>query len=479
MVAMSTDNKDQIRKEDIIDFPHDNPKAVLYPTKKWLYVCEREYFQTPSGAHSENRVTLGKVWQGKFYTLDEFKRLFKRDGSPRVYPSKRKYNKRNKLDTTMDQSSLGNNTLNSDGQNIVIKLGTSTLTQGTNELNRAHMLEIVRVVAKMREQGHRVTLVSSGAMAAGREVVKHYATLPSVLSSKQLLASVGQGYLIEVWSNLFAIYGIHIGQLLLTRADLENRERFLNARDTLFALLDNGIVPVINENDALSTAEIKVGDNDTLGAITACAIEADKLILLTDQKGLYDADPRTNPEAKLIRQVDKIDESIIKLAGGSGTNLGTGGMSTKVKAAKIATQGGVEVIIASGKDPSIMLDLINEQGEGTFFKTANKSTELRKIWLSSTTKPAGKLIVDDGAAKALCERGSSLLPSGIVKVSGEFLRGAVIEIDDLNGKSLAKGIVRYTAQECEQIRGCKSDEIENKLGFSHGVVIHRNDLVLI
>lgn len=472
---MSKDNKEQIRKEDIIDFPLDNPKAVLYPTKKWLYVCEREYFQTPAGANSENRVTLGKVWQGKFYTLDAFRRLFKRDGSPRENPVKRQSN----LDNTMEQASVSKANLADDGQNIVIKLGTSTLTQGKNELNRAHMLEIVRVVAQMKEQGHRVTLVSSGAMAAGRELIKHYANLPPLLSSKQLLASVGQGRLIEVWSNLFAIYGIHIAQLLLTRADLENRERFLNARDTLFALLDNGVVPIINENDALSTAEIKVGDNDTLGAITACAIEADKLILLTDQKGLYDADPRVNPDAKLIKIVEKIDDKIIKLAGGSGTTLGTGGMSTKVKAAKIATQGGVELIIASGSDPSIMLDLINDQGEGTFFKTAVKPTELRKVWLASTTKPTGSIIVDDGALRALTERGSSLLPSGMLKVEGEFLRGAVIKIKGLNGVTFAKGIVRYTSQECEHICGCKSDEIESKLGFSHGVVIHRNDLVLM
>lgn len=461
----------KLRKEDIKNFPLDNPKAVLYQTKKWLYVCEREYFATPSGAHSENRVTLGKVWQGQFYTLDEFKRLFKRDGSPRIYPKKRQYNKSKNMEA--------NEQLSKEGQNIVIKLGTSTLTQGKNELNRAHMLEIVRVVAQMRALGHKVTLVSSGAMAAGRELIKHYASLPSVLSSKQLLASVGQGRLIEVWASLFAIYNINIGQLLLTRADLENRERFLNARDTLFALLDNGVVPVINENDALSTAEIKVGDNDTLGAITACALEADKLILLTDQKGLYDADPREHPEAQLIREITKIDERIIKLAGGSGTTLGTGGMSTKVKAAKIATQGGVELIIASGQNPSIMLDLINEQGEGTFFRTAQKPTELRKIWLASTTKPTGKIMVDIGAAQALVQRGSSLLPSGIKSITGEFLRGAVVEIINEQGEALAKGIVRYTAQECEHLCGCQLHEIEEILGFSHGVVIHRNDLVLV
>lgn len=364
------------------------------------------------------------------------------------------------------------------GLSIVIKVGSSTLTSGKSGLDRAQMLEIVRTIAKIKALGHKVTLVSSGAMAAGREVVKDSASLPPVLSSKQLLASVGQGRLIEVWESLFAIYGIHIGQLLLTRADLENRERFLNARDTLFALLDHGIVPVINENDALSTAEIKVGDNDTLGAITAIAIEADKLILLTDQKGLYDADPRSNPNAQLIREVSKIDERVISLAGGSGTTLGTGGMSTKVKAASIATKAGVEMIIASGAEPQIMLDLIQGKGEGTFFKTEKSSVELRKVWLASTTKPAGTIVVDKGATTALVDRGSSLLPSGIVDVKGEFLRGSVVEITDQSGQAFAKGIVRYTDAELRLIKGHKTDEIEGILGFSHGVTVHRNDLVI-
>ncbi len=379
------------------------------------------------------------------------------------------------INTTAEQRQL-----DSHPQSIVVKVGSSTLTAGKTELNRAHMLEIVRTIALMMAQGHRVTLVSSGAMAAGRELMRNAAPLPPLLSSKRLLASVGQSRITEVWEDLFAIYNIHIGQLLLTRSDLENRERYLNARDTLFALLDNGIVPVINENDALATADIKIGDNDTLAAITATAIEADKLILLTDQKGLYDDNPRTNPDAKLIREVTKIDERIVRLAGGSGTSLGTGGMATKVKAASIATQGGVEMIIASGQNPSLMLDLIHNRGEGTFFRTGNggKTMERRKLWLSATTLPAGKLVVDAGAHKALVERGSSLLPSGIKDVQGDFLRGSVVEIVNEEGKVIGKGIVRYNSNECMLIQGCQSHEIESKLGFSNGVAVHRNDLVL-
>lgn len=362
-------------------------------------------------------------------------------------------------------------------QSIVIKLGSSTLTLGSKHLNRAHMLEIVRVIAKLKELGHKVTLVSSGAMAAGRELITNSAELPHVLSSKQLLASVGQGRLIEVWESLFSIYGIHIGQILLTRADLENRERFLNARDTLFALLEHDIVPVINENDALSTAEIKVGDNDTLSAITASAIEADKLILLTDQKGLYNADPRKDSNAQLIREVTCIDDHILSLAGGAGSSLGTGGMFTKVKAAKIATKAGVELIIASGKDPLLILDLVEGKGEGTFFR-ANQAKDLRKVWLESTTRASGKIIIDDGAKEALLNLGSSLLPSGIKEVQGEFLRGAVVEVDNLAGKNLGKGIVRYSHTDLKAIMGAKLDDVESILGFSNGVAIHRNDLVL-
>lgn len=363
-------------------------------------------------------------------------------------------------------------------QSIVIKIGSTTLTASGTALNRVSMLEIVRVIAKLKAEGHKVTLVTSGAIAAGREVIKDHHLLPKQLSSKQLLASVGQGRLIEVWESLFAIYNIQIGQILLTRADLESRERFVNARDTLFALLEHDIVPVINENDAVSTSEIKVGDNDTLSAITACAIEADKLILLTDQKGLYDDNPDKNPNAQLIREVNVIDDQILALAGGSGTALGTGGMATKVKAAKIATEGGVELIIAAGSNPGQIPDLIEGRGEGTFFRTKHSSLELRKIWLSATTVPQGKLYLDVGAVQAVKERGSSLLPSGITKVVGEFPRGAVVALYSPDEHAIGKGIVRYNNTECSLIKGKRSSEIESILGFSHGVMVHRNDLVL-
>lgn len=361
---------------------------------------------------------------------------------------------------------------------IVIKLGTSTLTCGSLHLNKAHMLEIVRAVAALKNEGYRVLLVSSGAVAAGREQLSD-PTLPPLLSSKQMLASVGQSKLMELYERFFSIYDIHIGQLLLTRADLDSRERFLNAKDTLFALLDHGIIPIINENDAVSTQEIKVGDNDNMAALTGILSDADMVILLTDQLGIYDKDPRENKDAKLITTVDKIDESIIKIAGGSGTSLGTGGMSTKVKAAKIATMAGITLVVASGHDPQIIKDIVKYKAKATYFKAQSSDIKTRKVWLQAVNKAIGSVIVDSGAKDALIHDGSSLLPSGIKEVVGNFERGSCIAINDESNNRLAMGICRYNSDEINLIKGLKSSAIESTLGFSHGdVVVHRDDLWL-
>lgn len=228
----------------------------------------------------------------------------------------------------------------SESQTLVVKLGTSVLTGGSRRLNRAHIVELVRQCAQLHAMGHRIVIVTSGAIAAGREHLG-YPELPATIASKQLLAAVGQSRLIQLWEQLFSIYGIHVGQMLLTRADMEDRERFLNARDTLRALLDNSIVPVINENDAVATAEIKVGDNDNLSALAAILAGADKLLLLTDQPGLFTADPRSNPQAELIKDVYGIDDALRAIAGDSVSGLGTGGMGTKLQAADVACRAGL------------------------------------------------------------------------------------------------------------------------------------------
>ncbi|WP_206355543.1 glutamate 5-kinase [Vibrio maerlii] len=364
-------------------------------------------------------------------------------------------------------------------QTIVVKLGTSVLTGGTLALDRAHMVELVRQCAELIKQGHSVVMVSSGAIAAGREHL-NYPALPNSMASKQLLAAVGQSQLIQAWESLFAIYGLKIGQMLLTRADLDDRERFLNARDTINALVDNGIIPIVNENDAVATSEIKVGDNDNLSALVGILCGADKLLLLTDQKGLFTADPRKDPNAELIKEVKTIDDTLRKIAGGSGTTLGTGGMATKLQAADIARRAGIEVIIAAGSAENVVFDALSANPQGTRFLPLEEALENRKRWILAGPAAAGDIVIDDGATNAVINKGSSLLAKGVVRVSGEFSRGGVIRVLNAQGKLIARGISSYSSQDLAKISGKHSKDITDILGYDYGSeVIHRDDLVVI
>ncbi|MCU8438033.1 glutamate 5-kinase [Vibrio vulnificus] len=362
---------------------------------------------------------------------------------------------------------------------IVVKLGTSVLTGGTLALDRAHMVELARQCAELKKQGHSVVVVSSGAIAAGREHLG-YPALPNAMASKQLLAAVGQSQLIQTWESLFALYGIKIGQMLLTRADLEDRERFLNARDTINALVDNGIIPVVNENDAVATSEIKVGDNDNLSALVGILCGADKLLLLTDQKGLYTADPRKDPNAELIKEVKVIDDTLRKIAGGSGTTLGTGGMATKLQAADIARRAGIEVIIAAGRGQNVIFDALSPLPQGTRFLPCEEALENRKRWILAGPAASGDIVIDQGAVKAVVEKGSSLLAKGVTKVLGEFSRGEVVRVTDAQGHLVARGIASYSNQDMAKIAGKHSKDIISILGYDYGSeVIHRDDMVVI
>ncbi|ELE2042862.1 glutamate 5-kinase [Vibrio vulnificus] len=362
---------------------------------------------------------------------------------------------------------------------IVVKLGTSVLTGGTLALDRAHMVELARQCAELKKQGHSVVVVSSGAIAAGREHLG-YPALPNAMASKQLLAAVGQSQLIQTWESLFALYGIKIGQMLLTRADLEDRERFLNARDTINALVDNGIIPVVNENDAVATNEIKVGDNDNLSALVGILCGADKLLLLTDQKGLYTADPRKDPNAELIKEVKVIDDTLRKIAGGSGTTLGTGGMATKLQAADIARRAGIEVIIAAGRGQNVIFDALSPAPQGTRFLPCEEALENRKRWILAGPAASGDIVIDQGAVKAVVEKGSSLLAKGVTKVLGEFSRGEVVRVTDAQGHLVARGIASYSNQDMAKIAGKHSKDIISILGYDYGSeVIHRDDMVVI
>lgn len=363
-------------------------------------------------------------------------------------------------------------------QRIVVKLGTSVLTGGSRELNPAQMVEMARQCAHLHQEGHEVILCSSGAQAAGKAALG-FPPLPATLANKQMFAAVGQSKLMGMWDSFFDIYGLHVGQILLTRADTENRQRFLNARDTFAALLEQRIVPVVNENDAVANEEIKVGDNDNLSALVAVLAGADLLVLLTDQPGLFTADPRTHPEAELIREVHTIDESLRALAGGSRSGLGVGGMATKLQAADIARRAGTSVVIAAGSVPNGLLRIAAGEDVGTRFP-ALESVEARKHWILAGQAPSGALVVDAGAANALRHRGRSLLPAGIVAVEGTFERGDTVYVRESSGPPLARGISRYNSGDLQRIRGCQSGQIAEQLGYDYGpVAVHRNDLILL
>lgn len=361
---------------------------------------------------------------------------------------------------------------------LIIKLGTSVLTSGSQHLDRVHMAEIVRQCAVLHSQGHQLIVCTSGAIAAGRERLSHPA-LPDTLAAKQMLAAVGQSRLMHVWESLFQMHEIHVGQVLLTRADVTDRHRFLNARDTLQTLLDHRIIPIINENDAVATAEIKVGDNDNLSALVALLTEAELLLLLTDQPGLFTADPRTHPDAELIPEVHAIDDTLRRMAGVSVSGLGVGGMATKLQAADVARRAGADVVIASGHAPDVILRTVARENLGTRFPALDTPLANRKRWIFAGPAPSGILVIDAGATRALSQHGSSLLPAGITTVSGTFERGDTVSIRGPHQADLARGITRYDSADLERIQGRQSDEIVQILGYAYGpVAVHRNDLIL-
>ena len=300
------------------------------------------------------------------------------------------------------------------------------------------------------------------------------------MPAKQMLAAVGQSRLLGLYEEYFGIYDLVIGQVLLTRADLNDRSRYLNARDTLQALLAERIVPVINENDAVATEEIKLGDNDTLSALVANLVEADLLLILTDQPGLFTADPRSDPAAQLISEVSVIDDDLRALAGGSVSGLGVGGMSTKLAAADLARRGGTGVVIASGSVEDVVLRIAAGQRIGTSFPALAGKLESRKRWLLGGLAPSGQIWIDAGAEQALLAQGRSLLPVGVTRVEGKFERGDTVRICNAAGREIARGLSHYGAASLERIKGRRSDEIEAILGYEYGeTVVHRDDLVVL
>lgn len=360
---------------------------------------------------------------------------------------------------------------------LVVKLGSSVLTAGSLKLDHFSMRAIACQCAKLHKEGFKIIIVSSGAIAAGRELLNDYKDEDII--NKQILAAVGQSQLIRQWQKLFDSFDIKIGQMLLTKADLDHKERFLNAKDLLKGLLKRGIIPVINENDAVATAEIKVGDNDNLSALVAILASANKLFLLSDQEGLYSDDPRQNPKAKLIKEVEEINDYILSIAGSSKGSLGTGGMATKIEAAKIACRSGIEVIIAAGAKTDIIIKLAKNEAEGTRFIAKSTALQNRKRWILSASKNKGSLYIDEGALKAL-KKGASLLASGIVEVKEGFKRGEIVQILNKDKGLVARGISAYKSEDLAKIAGKHSKQIFSILGYEYTqTAIHRDDLIML
>jgi glutamate 5-kinase len=362
----------------------------------------------------------------------------------------------------------------------VIKIGTSTLTNGTARLAPPLLVELARQISELCASGHQVILVSSGAIAIGRERLS-FPDLPKDIPAKQMLSAIGQPRLMAVYEHIFRLYGLVVAQVLLTRMDLASRGRYLNARNTLAALMEQKVIPIVNENDTVATDEIRVGDNDNLSAMVANLVDADWLILLTDQPGLYTADPRTNPDAQLVAEVNtrEIAPELWQAAGGSGQGLGTGGMVTKLQAADLARRSGSCCVIAQGNETNVLLRVAAGEKLGTRFPPTATSVESRKRYILSARLAPGQLTVDEGAAKAL-QRGGSLLPVGLIAIQGSFDRGDTVRVALENGTEIARGIVNYDSQDLAQIVRCPSDEIESILGYHFGdEVIHRSDLVLL
>lgn len=362
---------------------------------------------------------------------------------------------------------------------VVIKVGSSLVTNDGRGLDRDAIARWAEQIAALRTTGKQVLLVSSGAIAEGMQRLG-WVRRPREVHELQAAAAVGQMGLAQAYETSFAVLGIRSAQILLTHADLADRARYLNGRSTLFTLLHLGVVPVINENDTVVTDEIKFGDNDTLAALTANLVEADVLIILTDQAGLYGADPRRNPTAKLLHEVQAGDPQLELIAGGAGSHLARGGMITKVLAAKRAARSGAHTVIASGREPDVLVRLADGERLGTLFVASTEVLTARKQWLADHLQVKGWLLIDDGAVRALVAERKSLLPIGVLEVHGDFSRGEVITCVGPDRREIARGLANYSSEQAKRIARRPSSEIEGILGFvEERELIHRDNLAVL
>ena len=365
-----------------------------------------------------------------------------------------------------------------DASTLVVKVGSSLLTSAGRGLDADAIARWAEQIAQLVRDGRRVILVSSGAIAEGMQRLG-WTKRPQTMHELQAAAAVGQMGLVQCYESCFRGHGLRTAQVLLTHADLADRQRYLNARATLRTLLELGVIPVINENDTVVTDEIKFGDNDTLGALVTNLVEADALVILTDQAGLYDADPRLHPAATLVAEADALDAKLEAMAGGTGSAIAKGGMLTKVLAAKRAARSGASTVIACGREPDVLTRLAAGEVVGTTLTAEHTSLGARKQWLADHVRVAGRLTLDEGAVRALLRDGKSLLPIGVVAVAGSFGRGEVVGCHGPDGREVARGLVNYGAQEAARIMRRPSHEIEGVLGYvDEPELIHRDNLVL-
>ncbi|MFH1493614.1 MAG: glutamate 5-kinase [Pseudomonadota bacterium] len=362
---------------------------------------------------------------------------------------------------------------------LVVKVGSSLVTNSGAGLDHVAIANWAVQIAELKKMGREVVLVSSGAVAEGMQRLG-WKKRPSAIHDLQAAAAVGQMGLVQVYETCFRQHGLHTAQVLLTHDDLSNRKRYLNAKTTLRTLLQLNVIPIINENDTVVTDEIRFGDNDTLGALVTNLIEADTLVILTDQSGLFSADPRKDPSATLIQEARAGDPELEKMAGGAGSDIGRGGMLTKILAAKRATRSGAHTIIASGHEQDVLVRLARGEVIGTQLIAEAMPIAARKQWLADHLQVRGKIILDEGAARALGQEGKSLLPIGVCDLSGDFERGEAVTCIDLNGREIARGLVNYASGEVKKIMRQPSSKIESILGYVDEMeLIHRDNLVLL
>lgn len=362
---------------------------------------------------------------------------------------------------------------------VVVKIGTSTLTYNNGKLNLFRIEKLVRELADLANQGKEIILVTSGAVGAGLDRLGS-TERPKTIPEKQAVAAIGQGILMHMYEKLFAEYGQIVAQVLLTRENSVKHKLYINSRNTLLTLLKMGVIPVINENDAIAIDELKIGDNDTLSATVATIVDADLLIILSDIEGVFTANPQNDPTAQLIEEITDITPEIEELAGGAGSKLGTGGMYTKIQAAKIAVNAGVTMVIASGAIEGVVRNILSGENIGTIFPAKEQHLQVRKSWLAFGAMIKGELIVDEGCEKALITEGSSLLSVGIVEVKGTFDQGNSVRILSKQGREIARGLANYNSEEIKKICGKNTNNISKILGSKlYDEVIHRDNMVIM